>query len=362
MSILDESGAGRRSVAPAATRAPGRARRRPPAAAQPGRGGLPRSGSRWSPCSRAARRCSPRPDPTASKITEALAPMGGAHPLGTDGVGRDVLAQLLYGARTSLIGALIVVVVVARRWGCRPASWPATTAAGSTRLASWVREPVHGAAGDHRAAGRARAVRPQHRAGHGRVRRADRPRGLPADPGLGDRPCARSSTSTPPGSPASVTGGSCAGTSCPVVVAPTVIQVSQLLGIAIVIQAGLEFLGLGSANQASWGGMLSDAFQNIYTAAAAAAVARPGDRADGHRLQPARQRAARRARRRRRAAASAPRPRRRRSAAAPVVADRRRGRRRTASRAGRAARASTTCGWPTRGRTAPSPSSSRACP
>lgn len=51
----------------------------------------------------------------------------------------------------------------------------------------------------------------------------------------------------------------------PVVVAPTVIQVSQLLGIAIVLQAGLEFLGLGSENQASWGGMLNDAFTNIYT-------------------------------------------------------------------------------------------------
>src|SRR3954453_11645694 len=52
----------------------------------------------------------------------------------------------------------------------------------------------------------------------------------------------------------------------PAVVAPTAIQRSQLLGIAIVIQAGLEFLGLGSANQASWGGMLSDAYQNVYTA------------------------------------------------------------------------------------------------
>src|SRR3954470_15206301 len=50
----------------------------------------------------------------------------------------------------------------------------------------------------------------------------------------------------------------------PVVIAPTVIQMSQILGIAIVVQAGLEFIGLGSANQASWGGMLSDAFQNIY--------------------------------------------------------------------------------------------------
>ena len=36
--------------------------------------------------------------PTASQIANALAPMGGANPLGADGVGRDVLAQLLYGA------------------------------------------------------------------------------------------------------------------------------------------------------------------------------------------------------------------------------------------------------------------------
>src|SRR3954470_19512827 len=52
----------------------------------------------------------------------------------------------------------------------------------------------------------------------------------------------------------------------PVVVAPTIIQMSQIVGIAIVVQAGLEFIGLGSANQASWGGMLKDAFQNIYSA------------------------------------------------------------------------------------------------
>ncbi len=52
----------------------------------------------------------------------------------------------------------------------------------------------------------------------------------------------------------------------PVVVAPTIIQMSQVLGIAIVLQAGLEFIGLGSANQASWGGMLNDAFAKIYAA------------------------------------------------------------------------------------------------
>ena len=124
--------------------------------------------------------------PTASKITEALAPMGGAHLLGTDGVGRDVFAQLLYGGRTSLIGA-VIVVVVALVLGL-PAGHPGRLLPGSVRRAGQLGEqPVHGPARDHRAAGRARAVRPQHRAGHGRVRRADRPGGLPADPGLGDR-------------------------------------------------------------------------------------------------------------------------------------------------------------------------------
>jgi peptide/nickel transport system permease protein len=33
----------------------------------------------------------------------------GAHPLGTDAVGRDILSRLLYGARTSLVAPLIVV-------------------------------------------------------------------------------------------------------------------------------------------------------------------------------------------------------------------------------------------------------------
>ena len=36
---------------------------------------------------RCSPRCSPRRIPIASKITDALAPMGGDHPLGTDGIG-----------------------------------------------------------------------------------------------------------------------------------------------------------------------------------------------------------------------------------------------------------------------------------
>ncbi|MFI7063115.1 ATP-binding cassette domain-containing protein [Kribbella sp. NPDC050124] len=49
-----------------------------------------------------------------------------------------------------------------------------------------------------------------------------------------------------------------------VVRAPVVIQASVVAGIAIVVQSGLEFLGLGDPGTPTWGGMLQDAFTNIY--------------------------------------------------------------------------------------------------
>jgi peptide/nickel transport system permease protein len=58
-----------------------------------------------------------------------------AHPLGVDGMGRDVLARLLYGLRTSIavgvLGALIATALGALvRWiACLPSSrWPASPA------------------------------------------------------------------------------------------------------------------------------------------------------------------------------------------------------------------------------------------
>jgi peptide/nickel transport system permease protein len=50
-----------------------------------------------------------------------------------------------------------------------------------------------------------------------------------------------------------------------VVRAPIVIQAAVVAGIAIVVQSGLEFLGLGDPGTPTWGGMLQDAFTNIYT-------------------------------------------------------------------------------------------------
>jgi ABC-type dipeptide/oligopeptide/nickel transport system ATPase component/ABC-type dipeptide/oligopeptide/nickel transport system permease subunit len=49
-----------------------------------------------------------------------------------------------------------------------------------------------------------------------------------------------------------------------VVRAPVIIQSAMILGIAIAIQAGLEFLGLGDPSIPTWGSMLNDGFINLY--------------------------------------------------------------------------------------------------
>jgi len=49
-----------------------------------------------------------------------------------------------------------------------------------------------------------------------------------------------------------------------VVRAPIVIQTAIVSGVAISLQSGLEFLGLGDVNLVSWGVMLSEGFRNIF--------------------------------------------------------------------------------------------------
>lgn len=51
-----------------------------------------------------------------------------------------------------------------------------------------------------------------------------------------------------------------------VVRAPVIIQAATLAGIAIIVQSGLEFLGLGDATQATWGSMIGNAFGVLYLA------------------------------------------------------------------------------------------------
>ena len=48
--------------------------------------------------------------PDAVDFAAVYAPPSPAHWLGTDGLGRDILSRLIYGARTALLGPLLVVV------------------------------------------------------------------------------------------------------------------------------------------------------------------------------------------------------------------------------------------------------------
>lgn len=50
-------------------------------------------------------------DPNAIDLSNAYASPSGAHPLGTDGSGRDILSRLFYGGRTGLLGPLFVVII-----------------------------------------------------------------------------------------------------------------------------------------------------------------------------------------------------------------------------------------------------------
>ncbi|MEY9774982.1 dipeptide/oligopeptide/nickel ABC transporter permease/ATP-binding protein [Arthrobacter sp. MW3 TE3886] len=49
-----------------------------------------------------------------------------------------------------------------------------------------------------------------------------------------------------------------------VVRAPIIIQTAAIAGVAIAIQSGLEFLGLGDPTKSTWGVMLSEGFKNVY--------------------------------------------------------------------------------------------------
>lgn len=53
----------------------------------------------------------PVADPTDVDLAHSFAPPSADHPLGTDSNGRDILARLVWGSRTALLGPLIVTVV-----------------------------------------------------------------------------------------------------------------------------------------------------------------------------------------------------------------------------------------------------------
>ncbi|WP_327635859.1 dipeptide/oligopeptide/nickel ABC transporter permease/ATP-binding protein [Kribbella sp. NBC_00482] len=201
--------------------------------------------------------------PTALRLDKINAGPGSGYLLGGDGAGRDIFSRLLYAGRNTLTGAVIALSVAlvlgvvsgllsgyygglldgVLGWGANLLMALPTMivllalfqALGSSIYLAMVAFGVMLSPGFHR------LVRSQVMAvKHELYVDAARVSGL-SDPRIIGRHVLL------------------------VVRAPIVIQAAVVAGIAIVVQSGLEFLGLGDPGTPTWGGMLQDAFTNIYT-------------------------------------------------------------------------------------------------
>jgi ABC-type dipeptide/oligopeptide/nickel transport system ATPase component/ABC-type dipeptide/oligopeptide/nickel transport system permease subunit len=187
-----------------------------------------------------------------------------AHMLGTDSAGRDILSRMLFGTQLTLTGAALtlgiamIIGVTAGLiagyfggWFDAVASWFTSltqslpgmvvllAAAAVLGPATWIAMSIFGVllspAYYRLVYTTVRAVRAELFVDAARVS------------GLGD---------------ISIIGRHVLGA----VRAPIIIQSGILASISIGIQAGLEILGLGDSDSASWGGMLNDGFVNLFSA------------------------------------------------------------------------------------------------
>ncbi|MEV8357846.1 dipeptide/oligopeptide/nickel ABC transporter permease/ATP-binding protein [Microbacterium sp. NPDC076895] len=201
-------------------------------------------------------------DPAYADIGNTLADPGGQNLLGTDSTGRDVLSRLVFGARLTLLSALLcaavaiaiglpagliagfyggafdstsnwfsnmfmalpaIIILLSVRAALGPSTWYAMIAFGILISPAYFRLTRTAV----------QSVRNELYVDAARV------------VGLSDaRIISRHVLS--------------------VVRAPLIIQTALICGVAIAVQSGLQFLGLGDPTEVSWGAMLSDGFSNIY--------------------------------------------------------------------------------------------------
>jgi len=201
-------------------------------------------------------------DPNTTDLSAVLLPADSTHFLGTDSAGRDILSRLLFGSQTTLIAASIVIItsiafgvptgLIAGYYGGKfdgIASWTSNmlqslpaiiillavaSAFGTSIVIAMFVFGILIAPGFFRLTRTAvMGVRNELYVDAARVS------------GLSDfRIIVRHILK--------------------VVRAPLIIQSAIISGIAISVQSGLEFLGLGDVNMVSWGVMLGEGFINIW--------------------------------------------------------------------------------------------------
>jgi len=206
----------------------------------------------------------PLPSPDAGELADAMQGPSPAHWLGTDTTGRDILSRLIWGARVNLLGAALAVVVAL------VLGVPVGIIAGYYRgwvdsVSGWVNDLIMALPGIIVLLAVSAVVGPS-------VWLAMAIFGVMLAPAYFR--IVRASVLAVRGElyvDAAVVAG------LPdsrilfrhvlsVVRAPILIQGARLAVIAIAIQAGLEFLGIGDVTVPSWGGMLNEGFRRVYDA------------------------------------------------------------------------------------------------
>jgi len=202
-------------------------------------------------------------DPNFVDLAAAKAPPSAAHLLGADSTGRDILSRLIFGTRITIWGALITIVAAV------VIGVPAGVAAGYfrgpfDRVAMWVSDALQSIPGMIILLVVAAGSRNNFELLMVTV-------GVFMVPGYFR--IARSQTLTVREEPyidaARVSGLSDARIiSRHVVTAvypPVIIQTALTAGMAMGMQAGLQFLGIGDSNVPSWGAMMLEGFRLMLT-------------------------------------------------------------------------------------------------
>ena len=202
-------------------------------------------------------------DPNFVDLSAAKAAPSPEHLLGGDSTGRDILSRLIYGTRTTLWGALITIVTAL------VIGVPAGVAAGYfggvfDRVATWISDALQSIPGMIILLVVAAGSRNNFEVLMATV-------GVFMVPGYFR--ISRSQTLAVRGEPyidaARVSGLSDARIIFRHVITavypPVIIQTALTAGIAMGMQAGLQFLGIGDSNVPSWGAMMLEGFRLMLT-------------------------------------------------------------------------------------------------
>ena len=217
-------------------------------------------------------------DPDTASAADVLGPISPEHPLGTDSAGRDVLSRLLYATRFSVAGAAVALVVAAilgvtsgliagyyGKWFEGVSGWavglvqamPGIVVLLAARAvlgpSLWTSMAIFGVllspALYRLVYATVNAVREELYVDAARVS------------GLSDSRIISRHILT-------------------VVRGPALVQAAFITGVAISIQAGLEFLGLGDLSIPTWGSMLNEGFCQHLHEPGPDGLAEPGDWVD----------------------------------------------------------------------------------